>query len=51
MSGKIAKKLNALNNKPNRFIIPYDEITMQGDTSLDVLQKMIKKMFPQEFDL
>ncbi len=41
------KKLGAL--KGNTFIIPLEDITMQGNTSLTVLQKMLKKMYPEEF--
>ncbi|MCH5303659.1 MAG: ABC transporter substrate-binding protein [Ruminococcus sp.] len=41
------QNLSALSEKT--FIIPYDEITMQGDTALDVLEKMLKNMYPEDF--
>lgn len=44
---KLVKYLSAL--KKNRCIIPYDEITMQGDTSLDTLKKMLQFMYPEDF--
>ncbi len=40
-------KLNALEN--NTYVISYDDINMQGYTALDVLQVMIKDMYPEQF--
>lgn len=40
-------KLNALEN--NTYVIKYDDINMQGYTALDVLQVMIKDMYPEQF--
>lgn len=45
-SQKDLKKLSALKTS---FILPYDEITMQGNTALSVLEDMLKKMYPEEF--
>lgn len=46
-TNKTFKRLTAL--KKHTYIIPLDEINMQGDTSLDTLKKMLKKMYPEEF--
>lgn len=40
-------ELNALEN--NTFLIPLEDITMQGYTALDVLQTMLKDMYPEQF--
>ena len=39
-------KLKALDE--NTFVIPQDELTLQGFTCLDVLEEMISKITPQE---
>ena len=39
-------KLKALDE--NTFVIPQDELTLQGFTCLDVLEEMISKISPQE---
>ncbi len=44
---KKLKKLSAL--KSGLRAVPYDEITMQGETSLLALKKMLKKMYPEDF--
>lgn len=46
-SSEKLKKLSALSK--NTSIISYDEINMQGDTALDVLEKMLKVMRPEDF--
>ena len=48
-SGKTKKKLSALNDKTKRYLIPMDELSMQGDTSLETLKKMLKYMYPEDF--
>ena len=40
--------LNALDE--NTFIVPYEDITMQGYTALDVLETMLKNMYPEQFN-
>lgn len=45
-SSDALKKLSALKTAK---IIPYDEITMQGNTALNVLETMVKEMYPEEF--
>jgi ABC-type Fe3+-hydroxamate transport system substrate-binding protein len=45
-SSEMLAKLKALDG--NIFTIPRDEITMQGFTALDVLEKMVKEMYPEE---
>lgn len=44
---KRLKNLSAL--KGGLRAVPYDEITMQGETSLLALKKMLKKMYPEDF--
>lgn len=39
--------LNALEN--NTTIVPLQDITMQGYTALDVLETMLKSMYPEQF--
>lgn len=39
--------LNALDG--NTFIVPLEDITMQGYTALDVLETMLKNMYPEQF--
>ena len=39
--------LDALEN--DTYIVPYDEITMQGYTALNTLESMLKNMYPDEF--
>lgn len=42
------KKLGALSS--GVFILPLDELTMQGNTALEVLQNMLRDMYPEEFN-
>lgn len=46
-SNKKLKKLSALEN--NTHVIKFDEISMQGDTALDALEKMLRHMYPEDF--
>lgn len=33
----------------NTFVIPYEDITMQGYTALDVLENLLKNIYPEQF--
>ncbi len=44
---KKLKKLSALKN--NTHVIKFDEISMQGDTALEALEKMLRHMYPEDF--
>lgn len=46
-NNKKLKKLSALKN--HTHVIKYDEITMQGDTAFEVLEKMLRHMYPEDF--
>ena len=48
-SSKSLKKLNALKTGAV-FIIPYDDITMQGNTALTTLETMLRNMYPEDFN-
>lgn len=44
---EVLSELNALDN--NTHIVPYDNITMQGYTSLDVLETILRVIYPNQF--
>jgi ABC-type Fe3+-hydroxamate transport system substrate-binding protein len=46
-SNKKLKKLSALKN--HTHVIKFDEISMQGETALDALEKMLRHMYPEDF--
>lgn len=48
--GATLKKLSALHDTKKRYVIPMDELSMQGDTSLEALKDMLKKMYPEDFE-
>lgn len=47
-SSATLNSLDALENN-NVFIIPYSDISMQGYAALDVLENMLRDMYPDEF--
>ncbi len=40
--------LKAMNDSTRRFVVSYDDITMQGKTSIETVKKMISKIYPGE---
>ena len=41
------RELDALSE--NTFVVPYEDITMQGYTALEVLKTLLTNIYPEQF--